>query len=220
MAESSLSVQDAPDGAYLARAVVDASALHSIREANLAFLTLLAQTAVEGTEHFGLPATVGERARALEPAARVIAADCPYTLFDLRFADTRFWRERALAGAAPAGVDAGPPAAFARAAVFLAWHLVHSNELAAALAFGMGARAQRVWKGLPVSALEDAARLATPHLAARWPRHPTFWTRLLESAPDPAGANVEAVRLLGLQLIAADEVWPAPSLAGAPVAPA
>ena len=213
MAGSSRNVHDAPEGAYTARAVIDASSLSSIQEANHAFLGLLAEGASlpHGGGALGLGAAHLERIRRLDGAGRMAVAECPYTLFDLRFGDVAFWRGLASRAEVPDRLPSAPSAAFSRTAVFLAWHFAQSNELAASLVLGMGAQAQRLWRGMPVSALESAALRAAPQLEARWGQHPTFWTRLLETEGPGGRDRGEAVRLLGLQLIAADGVWPASS---------
>jgi hypothetical protein len=87
--------------------------------------------------------------------------------------------------------------------VFLGWHLAQNNELTAALALGMTPTAREAWRGLPLSALDRAAMAALPRLEARWGTHARFWPRLLDAASEPSGARLEAVRLLGLQLLAA-----------------
>lgn len=42
---------------------------------------------------FGVAAEFARRVAALDPRARRVAAECPYTLFNLRFEDDAFWRE-------------------------------------------------------------------------------------------------------------------------------
>jgi len=90
--------------------------------------------------------------------------------------------------------------------VFLAWHLAQSSELTAAVVLGMTAAVQQAWRGLPLSALDRAATAALPHLAARWGGHPRFWPKLLEAAAPVDRARADSVRLLGLQLLAAEGI--------------
>jgi hypothetical protein len=148
-------------------------------------------------------------------AARMVVAQCPYTLFDLRFKDAAFWRASIRGSAAdmPGSIAAG--AAFARMGVILAWHLAQSNDLAAALVLGMTEDVKRIWRGIPLSALDRLALATLPHLAARWGRNAAFWPQLVDTAPRAHG-RAEAVRLLGLQLLAADGLAPPPG--GAPPA--
>ena len=213
MIEPVTSVRDGPESPYATRAVLDEAALASIRETNRAFLALLAGA---GGESFGVNSVTAARIRELDDAALAAVADCPYTLFNLRFEDAEFWRH--------CGLDAAPPwhnataerVSFVRMAVFLAWHLARSNELASSLVLGMTPDVQSAWRAIPLSVLERAAPGVLPHLQARWGRHPTFWLKLLNAATPAARERGEAVRLLGLQLLAADGAWPP---GGAAVAP-
>ena len=209
MIDSTGGIQDeANGGGYLARAVLDASALDSIREINAEFLTLLAQqhAAAPGTAPFGLRTDAVAGVAALDARGLRAAAGCPYTLFNLRFEDAGFWAGLASGNGRGAAADAGAAAAFARTAVFLAWHLALNSELTAALAFGMTGPVQQAWRRLRLSALDRAATEALPHLRARWGGHPSFWPKLVEAAAPPDRARASAVRLLGLQLLAADGI--------------
>jgi hypothetical protein len=209
MIESIDRIHDTADGGgYLAHAVLDPSALDSIRETNAGFLALVAQrhATQPGAGVFGLTAAAAAGIAALDAAGRRATASCPYTLFNLRFEDPAFWsgvvHEAGLAGSG----SLADAATFARTAVFLAWHLAQSSELTAALVLGMTAPVQRAWRKLPLSALDRAATVALPHLAARWGDHPLFWPKLVE-APAPADrTRSHSVRLLGLQLLAADGI--------------
>jgi hypothetical protein len=210
VAEAFRDVRDGGDIAYGARAVLDPSALESIHEANFHFLGLLAARcpARGAAPVLGLPAALAARVRALGPDARRSVAACPYTLFNLRFEDGAYWRAFAR--------DSGPrtlgsladDASVARMGVFLAWHLAQSNDLAASLVLGLNEDGQRAWRGIPLSALDRAAVTALPFLQARWGRHPVFWPRLVECTSPHDRQHAEAVRLLGLQLLAADGIWP------------
>jgi hypothetical protein len=209
MIDSSGKIHDAADGGgYLAHAVLDANALASIRETNTGFLALVAErhAARPGAGLFGLPAVATAAIASLDAVGRRAAADCPYTLFNLRFEDGAFWsalaRDPDLAGSRSVSDEA----TFARTAVFLAWHLARSSDLTAALVLGMTSPVQRAWRSLPLSALDGAATLALPHLAARWGDHPGFWPRLLEAAAPVDRARADSVRLLGLQLLAAEGI--------------
>jgi hypothetical protein len=209
MIESSGEIHDAPDGGgYLAHAVLDRSALDSLRETNAGFLALIGarHAAHPGVGAFGLTAAATADVATLDAGGRRAAAGCPYTLFNLRFEDGAFWsgivRSPGLAGPGSLGDEA----TFARTAVFLAWHLAQNSELTAALVLGMTSPVQRAWRRLPLSALDHAASEALPHLTARWGDHPRFWRQLRSAAAplDPGRAN--SVRMLGLQLLAAEGI--------------
>jgi len=202
-------IHDGPDGgAYLAEAVLDPGTLESIREANLAFLELVAGQIRRrpGSPAYGLgPRTAGALAR-LDALGLRAAASCPYTLFDLRFDDAAFWAGVARAARAPGPGLLGDEATFSRTAVFLAWHLARSSELKAALVLGMSAPAHRSWLELPLAVLDHAGSLALPALGARWGGHPRFWPRLLEAVSPVDAVRAGSVRQLGLQLLAADAI--------------
>lgn len=227
-----------PEGAYSQRTVLDEGTLDSVRHANDEFLELVARQYVRTSEGdvLGLGRPTARRIAALGPGARDFASRCPYSLFNLRLEDAPFWRsvvrdaQRPVKGAPPSGapmsaapmpaaampdprrvgVPAAPvdEAAFARTAVFLAWHLAQSSDLAAAIALGMTPEVQAAWRALPVPNVDRAATLALPHLRARWGGHARFWPKLLDAAADPTPEQAERVRLLGLQLLAADGVRP------------
>ena len=213
MIETIGEIHDAPDGSgYLAHAVLDANALDSIREANAGFLALVAERRADrpGAGVFGLTAAAAADIASLDAVGRRAAAGCPYTLFNLRFEDGAFWTAVARE---PGGAGSGSlsdEATFARTAVFLAWHLARSSGLTAALVLGMTAEVHRAWRSLPLSALDRAASAALPHLAARWGDHPLFWPKLLDAAVPPDRGRADAVRMLGLQLLAAEGIGAGP----------
>ena len=199
-------VLDSPSAsASVARSALDDRVLDAIRQANLSFLMLAGARAVVagGKPVFGLAVPLAARIARLDAAGRAAAASCPYTLFNLAFEDARFWRSVVVDAHAPTLGSIADEATLARTAVFLGWHLAQSNEVTAALALGMTPSAREAWRGLPLSALDRAAMAALPRLEARWGAHARFWPRLLDAASEPFGERVEAVRLLGLQLLAA-----------------
>jgi hypothetical protein len=209
MTDSGRGVQDgiAP-GAYATQAVLDPGTLAAIREANVSFLGLIArrQAAAPAEPAFGLPALHAAAVARLDAVGRRAVAACPYTLYNLRFEDAAFWRSVALDSDLPGAGSIADDATFARTAAFMAWHLAQSSELTAALVLGMTAPVQEAWRALPLSALDRVATVALPFLAARWGGHAGFWPRLLEAAAPDAVRRAETVRLLGLQLLAADGI--------------
>ncbi|HXQ31973.1 MAG TPA: hypothetical protein VN790_08435 [Steroidobacteraceae bacterium] len=192
----------------MARAVLDRSSLASIGEANALFLGLIADrhAARPDSGAFGLTADTAARIGALNAPARVAVAQCPYTLFDVRFKDALFWRH--LTGEAGRHLldCAVKDACFARTAVFLAWYLAQSKDLAAALVLGMTPEVTCAWRGIPLSAIDHMALAALPHVEARWGRHTTFWPQLIDTGMPTTRDRAESIRLLGLQLLAADRL--------------
>jgi hypothetical protein len=232
--------------AYAPRAFVDEGAIETIHLANATFLALVARAARgTGSSPFGVAPEIAARVQRLDERGRRRAAQCPYTLFNLRFEDAAFWcsvaREAAEPPVEPSAEDAGSArahtaasvatgggadsgeatrrparpvlevaagdahvAVFALKAAFLAWHLSRNTDGIAAVALGMTLPVIDAWRGMPLSALDRCAGAALPHLVARWGSNARFWEPLLGSAERPGVEHSERVRLLGLQLLAAD----------------
>lgn len=204
-------VQDVlPEGAYAERTVLDTGTLDSVRHANERFLDLVTRGHARTPDAavLGLGPDNARRIAALAPAPREVASRCPYSLFNLRFEDAAFWRTVVRDARGPAPAPSCEEGTFARTAVFLAWHLAQSSDLAAAIVLGMTPEVQVAWRGLPLPSVDRAATLALPHLRARWGAHARFWPKLLDAAEDPSPEQAERVRLLGLQLLAADGIRP------------
>jgi hypothetical protein len=182
-----------------------AATLREIHDINKSFLAhaaaLLAGVRAGNADGLGyVPVVLG-----LPGGARSLAAQCPYTLYDLRFQDGAFWRS------VVAETCAAPPvtpaaAAFGRAAVVLAWHLVRSRELAAPIVLGMAPSVLELWRAMPVSALDHVVASALPHVSARWATNARFWPALGRAASGGNPQQLTDVRLLGMQLLAADGV--------------
>jgi hypothetical protein len=209
MTENTGRIHDAPaGGGYLARSVLDASTLETIRETNTGFLTLVAQRRASrpGAAAFGLSAAAVAGIATLGAAGLRAAASCPYTLFNLRFRDAAFWSGVARESSRDGSGSLSDEATFARTAVFLAWHLARRAELTPAVVLGMTPAVRQAWRALPLSAIDHAATAALPHLAARWGDHPLFWPKLIDAPQPDDRARRHSVRLLGLQLLAAEGI--------------
>jgi hypothetical protein len=180
------------------RRVVDAPTLRGIYDLNWQFLG-----SVLPLLHQRLPVT--SLLTKLGPPGRALAAECPYSLFDLCFADAALWRS-ILAESRPAVAAPGAAGQFCRAAVFLSWHLVRSSELAAPLTLGMVPAVVDMWRAVPLAMIDHLAAVVAPFLAPRWAGHPTFWPLLAAAAAAGNHEELARVRLLGLQLLAADSL--------------
>jgi hypothetical protein len=201
------SVRDSgADGAYRVHALLESQTLRTLEDANEAFLLLLAQQLGRepGPLTLGLPGAVLPRIAALAPAARALAARCPYALFNLQFGNGGFWSEAARSAPAPVPAGGSEALAFAHTAVFMAWHLAQGDELAAALVLGMTPAVRAAWRALPLSAVTPAAAAAWPALRARWAEHRLFWPALIAAATARDALAMDQVHRLGLQLLAAD----------------
>ena len=205
MWEPSAKVRDTVGGEpYAARYVLDEATLRALHDVNRAFLGHAAALLGAGTQRPDRLGPLGG-VLGLPAATRALAAECPYTLFNLCFQDGAFWRSVQAETRASLPIS-GPAAAFGRAAVFLAWHLVRSRELAAPIVLGMTTPVIEVWRALPVSALDHVAGAVLPHLSARWATHRRFWPALAQAVATGNPQQLTDVRLLGMQLLAADTV--------------
>ncbi|HEX4024379.1 MAG TPA: hypothetical protein VHX52_06695 [Steroidobacteraceae bacterium] len=196
----------------------DGALLQPIAEINQRMLEMLraiaggAGSAVgsAGSEHRlpHLVALLREDWRRLEPRALRRLAACPYLLVDAGFGAPERW-ERPCTGAVRdlpmyRGYFAGPDGiALVRRTLLLAWHLARANRLSARVLLGMDARsAERIAD----SRLEDLDALAeggAPWIIPRWEQQPLVWRQLLRGACGGPDAQLRAVQLRGLQLMAA-----------------
>lgn len=200
-------VNDSPEAAYLARGVLDHGTLDTLRQVNGAFLALLEhrrQHGSPGTPVLGLEASLAARLGALPAPGREAITRCPFSLFNLRFEDAAFWRGVVADARRPTPGIVDDEATFARMAVFTAWHLAQREEFVGALVLGMTAEVRDAWRALPLSGFDRAAMAALPQLTARWAGNARFWPDLIAAAETPGATHADRVRLLGLQLLAAD----------------
>ena len=95
-------------------------------------------------------------------------------------------------------------AAMAEVAMVAAWHTAAVSRIAARFLFGMSEGIATSLSCTPLWQLRriaiDCAGLLTP----RWPSNPAFWPDLIRFATTGNQAKLEAARLLGTQLIAAE----------------
>jgi len=174
----------------------------AVSAANAAYLRQLVKAAAESTPvaaEFSL--SVRRRFADLDDSACQRLSVMPFTLFSLRFADTRYWRS-AMEGAQRREVRDGHGTSLARTAVFLAWHLVRSEPTLAGVTLGMNADVATLFLALPLSDVDRLAVQTEAALLPRWPTREAFWTPLLAGTGSlPA---LEHARFYGLQLLAAE----------------
>jgi hypothetical protein len=200
-------VRDAYLGNWTQQSHVSIEHLTSMRGLNSRFLDL----AGNGLLSPGLSRQVA----GLSAAQRAAAADCPYALFDLRFADDVYWRSRLQAiglqaiGAWRIADDLKADAAivdFARLALFYAWHVASGAGLAAHLLLGMNGNTVEAFRGISVDALPALALAEAANLTARWSGCRSYWSALIGAAARPDPAALRRVQLSGLQLAAAAQL--------------
>ena len=189
-------------GNWTRQAHVSVEHLNSVRGLNRRFLDL----AGKGPFLPGLKLQLAP----LSAAQRAAAANCPYALFDLRFADDAYWRGRLqmmdgwrIADEPRADSDTVD---FVRLALFYTWHVASSAGLTAHLLLGMHSHTAEAFRGVAVDALPDLAVAEAANLTARWSGCGTYWAALISAAARPDPAALRRVQLSGLQLAAATQL--------------
>ncbi|HEV7359060.1 MAG TPA: hypothetical protein VGN99_13775 [Steroidobacteraceae bacterium] len=189
-------------GNWTRQSHVSAEHLNSVRGLNRRFLDL----AGEGLFLPGLRIQLAP----LSAAQRAAAANCPYALFDLRFADEAYWRARLQMSGAWRIADepkADPDTVdFVRLALFYTWHVASSAGLTAHLLLGMHSQTAEAFRGVAVDALSDLALAEAANLTPRWSSCSAYWTALTSAAARPDSAALRRVQLSGLQLAAATQL--------------
>jgi hypothetical protein len=193
-------VQDAYIGNWTQQSHVSVEHLASMRGLNSRFLDLAGK----------LSPGLARQIAVLSPAQRVSAANCPYALFDLRFADDVHWRGRLQAiGTWRVADDIQVDAEivdFVRLALLYTWHVASSAGLAAHLLLGMHGNTAEAFRGISVDALPALALAEAANLTARWSGCSSYWTALISAAARPDPAALRRVQLSGLQLAAAAQL--------------
>ena len=195
-------MHDAYIGNWTQQSHVSIEHLTSMRGLNSRFLDL----AGNGLLSPGLARQVA----GLSPAQRAAAANCPYALFDLRFADDVYWRGRLQAlGNWRIADDLKADAEivdFVRLALFYTWHVASSAGLAAHLLLGMHGNTVEAFRGVSVDALPALALAEAANLTVRWSGCRSYWSALISAAARPDPVALRRVQLSGLQLAAAAQL--------------
>jgi hypothetical protein len=195
-------VQDAYIGNWTQQSHVSVEHLTSMHGLNSRFLDL----AGNGLLSPGLARQVA----ALSPEQRAAAANCPYALFDLRFADDVYWGGRLQAiGIWRIADDLKADAEivdFVRIALFYTWHVASSAGMAAHLLLGMNGNTAEAFRGISVDALPGLALAEAANLTARWSGCRSYWSALISAAARPDPVALRRVQLSGLQLAAAAQL--------------
>jgi len=185
-----------------------------VRQLNRAYLELLRADEEGITAGFasppGLPALVVEMLTTLPESALGQIAECPVTLYNLRFEDAAFWAGGGTGLVADVTESYGKVGerSFVGTALFFAWHVAQSSELAARLLLAMPSATHVAFRDLPLAQLHRYAAVCPWLLQPRWANHACFWPDLLRTAAQGDQAALDAALLLGVQL-AFTEVEPA-----------
>jgi hypothetical protein len=195
-------VQDPYIGNWRQQPHVSIEHLTSMRGLNSRFLDL----AGSGL----LSPQLARQVAGLSRAQRISAANCPYALFDLRFADDGYWRGRLQTMDAWRIADDFQVNAeivdFVRLALFYTWHVASSAGLAAHLLLGMHGNTAEAFRSISVDALPGLALAEAVNLTARWSGCSSYWTALVSAAARLDPKALRRVQLSGLQLAAAAQL--------------
>jgi hypothetical protein len=193
-------MQDAYIGNWTQQSHLSVEHLTSMRGLNGRFLDLAGK----------LSPQLARQLAGLSAAQRISAANCPYALFDLRFADDVYWRGRLQAIGSWRIADEPKADAeivdFVRLALFYTWHVASIAGLTAHLLLGMHGNTAEAFRGIAVDALPALARAEAANLTARWSGCSSYWTALISAAARPDAAALRRVQLSGLQLAAAAQL--------------
>lgn len=130
-------------------------------------------------------------------------ATCPYSLFDIAFAEAAVWRSVL---ADPPAVDASAPtdaSAFSLAALLFTRQLCQHHDGMARLLLGMTEEVVGLLAVHDLPALSACAFAGRPLLRARLADHPHFWSDLLDFVRDGTRERQLAAHTLGMQHSAA-----------------
>lgn len=201
-------MQDANAAGWSGGSPLPADVLGSLHELNHRFLALRAAHAerVGGLFEADPAALHADATGMLSPEQRLALARCPYALFDLRFQDEAHWCSSLRDAAAWRVADQpdidGDSAHFVHLALFFAWYLASTNDLAAQLVLGMGEPTAAALRRITVDRLPALAAAEAPHLTARWSHCTVYWTTLVHAASRSDPALLRRTQLFGLQLAA------------------
>ena len=180
--------------------------LNDLHDLNRQFLALVMQTDSPDTTA-ALDHCTREALRALADEQLERLATCPYSLFDVHFADAAVWRE--VVADEPPAFDAGlgvvSPArgAFMLAALLYTRQLCQHHDDMARLLLGMTQEVAQLLSSATLSALTACAFTGEPTLTARLAEHPNFWSDLLDFVRDGTRERHLAAHTLGVQHSAA-----------------
>ncbi len=189
--------------------------LTEVADLNSAFLDLLVSlldnAASDDQAVLGLDQGLVLEIRSLPRKRRAEMAHCPYTLFSLRFNDSRYW-ESAVQGQVPVhyrdnGLKLNSEASdalarFCLTALLFARHLAATNTFDARLMLGLPGDSGSRLDAVPVVLMQHLATVNTGLLRARFADHPRFWPDMVWCATHGNATQRSAARLLGAHLIA------------------
>ncbi|MEM6638454.1 MAG: hypothetical protein AAF610_00990 [Pseudomonadota bacterium] len=129
-------------------------------------------------------------------------ATCPYSLFDIAFADAGVWQQIDASQLTPLSTP-DPGAALALTVLIYARQLCQQHDDVARLFLGMTDTVVRLLATRDLPALTACAFAAEPPLKAKLAGHPHFWSDLLDFVRDGTRERQLAAHTLGVQHSAA-----------------
>jgi hypothetical protein len=175
---------------------------------NQSYLALLVEHPPEFESQI-LPANVTGSLVHVCASGLALAARCPFSLFAVTLdraqciahEEGKRWRRT--------DAHTGRRLAFAHSAVFFAWHLAterQASDLLIRCLLGLNSETTLLLRTTPLAQLSTLALDVARDLTPRWPDHAGFWPSLVQAATDHSGSGMVAVRLLGRQLLAAEDL--------------
>src|SRR5271169_2207808 len=137
-------MQEAFVGGWAPQPHFSVETLGSVHGLNHRFLDLVGAPAGDWAlpGRLKLPGEVSAQVAALSAAQRAAAANCPYALFDLRFHDDEHWR------IADELLPEDDTVKFVRLALFYAWHVASTANLAGQLLLGISELTAAAFRGV------------------------------------------------------------------------
>jgi hypothetical protein len=185
--------------------------LSSLTELNMQCLELMAeQGRVDDGTRIGsrhLLREVTDRWGDLDAEARRRAASCPYLLVDASFGDTDRWRSRGFtvqSADTPAFFTVERCLIVARQVFLYAWHLSNSQKFNGRAFLGMSSGCMEALRSYTLPQVIELAEHSTHWICPRWPHLVGFWRELLLAARSGEFAALEAAKMHGISLLAAD----------------
>jgi len=202
-------MQEAFVGGWARQPHFSVETLGSVHDLNHRFLDLIGAPAGDWstTGRLKLPGEVSAQVAPLYAAQRAAAANCPYALFDLRFHDDEHWRTRLGKvdhwRIADESLPEDDTVNFVRLALFYAWHVAATANLAGQLLLGMSELTAAAFRSVTLNRLPALVAGEVDTLTARWCTSGAFWGALVRAASRKDEARLRRVQLFGLQLAAA-----------------
>jgi len=182
--------------------------LHAINYCYLQLLIAGLSNVDSTPEQWRLAAAIAKSLAQLSDGALSLAAQCPYSLFDVAFDDFERWRRYCECPSDHLLSVGGRRCVFANTALFFAWHFTNADEpriqVQARIVLGLDPRIAQLLRRISLPKLMEIAPHVGSTMRPRWLKHPRFWPDLISTASQRSPNKLRAVRLLGRQMLAAE----------------